>query len=320
MASAMSEHLVSLVVPFLNEEACIPAFLDAIEAYAASVSFPLEVLFVDDGSTDRSCEVLAAHTPRNTEMKLIRLSRNFGMHAAIRAGLSLAAGDRATFIGIDLQEPLSMIGEMYEKIQSGYDIVGAQKEEVQETGLRRLFSSLYADLMRKYASPNMPKGGCNSLMITRKVLDEFNRYCERNSSVMIQIINMGFQTTFIPCKYHERSGGGSKWTLSKKIKLFIDSFVSFSYFPIRCVSVIGILLFLLGVLYTLYLLISKLIHPAFYIQGWATLISVILIGFGLTNLSLGIIAEYLWRTLDASRNQPAYIIQSTCPLPRPTEK
>ena len=311
----MSEQLVSLVVPFLNEEDCIPAFLEAIEAYASGVSFPMEILFVDDGSTDRSCEVLSAHQPQHAAMKLIRLSRNFGMHAAIRAGLSMAQGDCATFIGIDLQEPLTMIGDMVEQVRGGYDIVGAQKEAVQEKGLTRFISALYANLVRKYAAPNMPRGGCNSLMITRKVLDEFNRHCERNSSVMIQMMTMGFATTFIPCQYSQRSGGGSKWTLAKKIKLFVDSFVSFSYAPIRCVSAAGVVLFLIGLVLTLYLGISKLVQPSLYVEGWTTLVGILLIGFGLTNLSLGIVAEYLWRTMDAARNQPTYIIQSAKQLP-----
>lgn len=306
----MNERLVSLVVPFLNEESCIPAFLEAVEAYGASVPFAMEVLFVDDGSTDGSCQLLTAHTPKNVTMKLVRLSRNFGMHAAIRAGLSRATGDCAAFIGIDLQEPLSMIGEMYEKLQAGYEIVGAQKAEVQTRGLSRFISNIYANLVRKYAVANMPRGGCNSLMITRKVLDEFNRSCERNSSVMMQILNMGFRTIVIPCQYSQRAGGNSKWTLSKKIKLFIDSFIAFSYAPIRCISVIGIVLALVGLVCAIYMLVAKLVNPAHYIQGWVTMMSISFVGFGLTNISLGIIAEYLWRTLDAARDRPTFIIQS----------
>ncbi len=144
-------------------------------------------------------------------------------------------------------------------------------------------------------------------MFNRKVAAQVKTNVEANSSIFLQILGMGFSQTSISYKKRERKTGVSKWTISKKIKLFIDSFVAFSYAPIRMVTIIGISMFFFGFLWTVYIIIRKLVYHDLA-SGWPALMSILMIGFGITNISLGIIAEYLWRTLDASRKRPVFII------------
>jgi dolichol-phosphate mannosyltransferase len=145
------------------------------------------------------------------------------------------------------------------------------------------------------------------------VADQVNNNVEANSSIFLQILGMGFRQESITYKKRERTVGISKWTISKKIKLFIDSFVAFSYAPIRFVTIVGILFFIIGFFWTVYIIIRELFYHNLA-SGWPALVSILMIGFGITNISLGIIAEYLWRTLDASRKRPVFIIDKILDL------
>jgi hypothetical protein len=177
----------------------------------------------------------------------------------------------------------------------------------------KTFSTIYAYLMKKFAFSNFPEKGFDIVMFNKKVVAQVKNNVEANSSIFLQILGMGFRQTSISYKKRERKTGVSKWTMSKKIKLFIDSFVAFSYAPIRMVTIIGISMFIIGSLWTLYIISRKLLYHDLA-SGWPALISILTIGFGITNISLGIIAEYLWRTLDASRKRPVFIIDKIVEL------
>lgn len=304
----MENPFVSLVIPFLNEEPNLPILLNELEQYSKDLDFWLEVVFVDDGSSDRSCEIINSANPKNFSAKLVRLSRNYGSHAAIRAGILHASAPNCTFIGADLQEPLEMVTRMVSKMREGYDIVCVQKHNVEAGFATRMFTRIYTSLVRKYAVPGFPSGNVNNILINEKVKEQLNRHIECNSSVSLQIINMGYRQALIDCDFQARMHGKSKWTLGKKIKLFIDSFVAFSFMPIRLVSIVGIIMAILGFLFGLAIVINKLVNPLAVIEGYATLAALILFSSGVTNISLGIIAEYLWRAYDASRKRPPFVV------------
>jgi dolichol-phosphate mannosyltransferase len=162
--------------------------------------------------------------------------------------------------------------------------------------------------MKKFASSLYPENGFDIVMFNEKVKDELNNSIQANSSIFLQILTLGFNQTEIFYEKVERKIGKSKWSVKKKIKLFIDSFVAFSYAPIRLVSLTGILFFISGFIWTIYILIRKIMINDLA-EGWPALTSILLLGFGITNISLGIIAEYLWRTLDESRKRPVFTIQ-----------
>jgi dolichol-phosphate mannosyltransferase len=300
---------VSLVIPFLNEAENLPELVHQLNEYANSCGFSIEAVLVNDGSTDESVQVLR-DAVSSVSIKLVCLSKNFGSHAAIRAGITQATGKYTMFFSADLQEPFSMIGKMYEKACEGYDIVIARKSAVQISWAERVFSSLSTSLFRKFAVPDFPKGGANNFLFSAKVRERICENVENNSSIHMQIVNMGYRRAIIDVALTKRYKGKSKWTFSKKVKLFIDSFVAFSYMPIRLISMLGIFMFLAGVIYALWIIIASLTGLVEFDAGFPTLISVLLLGFGLTNFALGIVAEYIWRTLDAARGRPVFIIDT----------
>ncbi len=299
---------VSVVVPFLNESEVIEKFCLALDGYQKGFSTPLELVFVDDGSTDDTIGKIEQYCFKFIKkIRIVRLSKNYGSHAAIRAGLSSASYDVATWMGSDLQDPLELLEQGLEKIQQGYDAVYFEKKQVKVSLAEKTFSGIYSRMMRRYAVKEFESGGINSIMMNQKVLKTLNDNIESNSSIVLQILSYGYKHTTITLEYLARSGGKSKWTLSKKIKLFIDSFVAFSFMPIRMVSIVGMLMFIAGCIIGAFTVVNKFMGSTVPI-GYSTLASIMALGFGITNISLGIIAEYLWRTYDAARNRPAFII------------
>lgn len=308
---------LSIIVPFLNEEDGIELFCSTLDDYSTQLSFPIELVFVDDGSTDRSVDVLNNYSFKNIKRaQLVKFSRNFGSHAAIRAGLQYAYYPVCTWLGSDLQEPLELLGQSYELIKEGYDAVYVSKKSIVVSRMTRAFSKTYSHLMRKYAVSNYSSDGVSTIVFNNKIKDLLNSNVEGNSSIMLQIIDAGFKTANLEMDFHERSTGKSKWTFSKKVKLMIDSFVSFSFAPIRMVSIIGIIMFLIGIVIGIVTIINRLLNFDVPV-GYSTLASMMALGFGITNISLGIIAEYLWRAYDAARNRPVYIVDKTIPLAGP---
>jgi dolichol-phosphate mannosyltransferase len=299
---------VSVIIPIFNEYEGVPFLVDSLnEFFGQHPDLNAEVIFVNDGSKDNTVERLSEMSHKTYRAKVISFSRNFGSHAALRAGIANASGDYICFNYADLQDPLELIVQMKELMEQGNDIVWAQRESTKVSWGEKMFSKFYAYLMKKFAFKNFPEKGFDIVMFNKKVAAEVNKNVEANSSIFLQILGMGFQQTNITYKKRERKTGVSKWTLSKKIKLFIDSFVAFSYAPIRFVTIVGITFFFVGMLWTAYIIVRKIFFHDLA-AGWPALMSILMIGFGITNISLGIIAEYLWRTLDASRKRQVFII------------
>ena len=314
---AYNNQLVTVIIPIFNEYEGIPFLVDSLnDFFRQNSNINAEVIFVNDGSRDNSVERLASMKHETYKAKVISFSRNFGSHAALRAGISHASGEYICFNYADLQDPLELVIRMKELMDQGNDIIWAQRESTKVPWGERMFSKFYARLMQKFAFKNFPEKGFDIVMFNKKVAAEVNKNVEANSSIFLQILGMGFRQTSITYKKRERQTGVSKWTLSKKIKLFIDSFVAFSYAPIRFVTIVGIIFFIVGVLWSLYIVFRKIAFDDLR-AGWPAMMSILMIGFGITNISLGIIAEYLWRTLDASRKRQVFIIDDIKELNKP---
>lgn len=302
---------VTVIIPFLNEEQGIYDFCIQLEDYAGRVSFPIEAIFVNDGSKDNTGKVIAGFDFRHLERcRLIEFSKNYGSHAAIRAGIQRASYDICTWIGADGQDPLELIDISYRKIkEDGYDAIYVGRTSVSVPAMTKLFSNAYGKLMRDYAVEKYEQNGFQTIVFNRKIIDYLNSNMEANSSVILQILDAGFRTDIIRLDFRSRQTGKSKWTFSKKLKLAIDSFVAFSFMPIRLVSIVGVLLFLAGLVYGIWVIINRFTNPSVPL-GYSTLSCILLAGFGITNISLGIMAEYLWRTYDAARKRPLFIVSS----------
>lgn len=301
--------VVSVIIPVYNEQENIENLVQQLNNYfAKEEKFSAEIIFVNDGSTDKTLGRLKEAHHVSYSCKIISFSRNFGSHAALRAGILQAKGDFISFMYADLQDPLSLITQLWDEIVAKeVEICWAYRNSTIAAKTEKFFSSAYANLMRKYAVPNFPKKGFDVVMFSRKVKECLDNNVENNSSVFIQILSLGFKQSNVFYDKGDRLFGKSKWTLSKKVKLLIDSFVAFSFAPIRLVSFMGIVFFILGICWTTYIVLRTILFNDLA-SGWPALISILMVGFGITNISLGIIAEYLWRTLDASRRRPVFII------------
>jgi polyisoprenyl-phosphate glycosyltransferase len=300
---------LSIIIPVYYNEQNIPFLFDKLrEKILTNPNYDYELIFVDDGSGDSSYEELKKLRNENSNVKLIKLSRNFGSHTAILAGLTYASGDCATVIAADLQDPPEIINRMFEKWTEGNQVVLAVREDREESFTQKMFSNTYYKLMRRYALGNMPEGGFDCFLIDRQVVDILKNIQEKNTTIMGLILWAGFKTEKIYYVRKEREIGKSRWTLAKKIKLFIDSFLAFSYVPIRFMSLIGVIVSLLSFLFGGYLIINKIVNGV-DVQGWTSLMVVFLFVAGIQMIMMGIIGEYLWRNMDESRRRPVFIIE-----------
>jgi dolichol-phosphate mannosyltransferase len=299
---------ISVIIPFYNEEENLPYLIQELNTYFANFKKKkIEVIFVDDGSTDASIQKIVNSKRTSYKSKILKLSKNFGSHSAIKAGVTQANGEYIVMISADLQDPISIIGKLYQKCIEGYEIVIGQRTITKDKIVTKLFSKLYSSLMRKYVIKTYPANGFDIIMFSKKIKNLLNTNLESNSNIALQILCYGFNQYFIEYNKNARMFGKTKWSVKRKIKLLIDSFISFSFAPIRFVTVMGIIFSIGGFIWLLYIIIRTLLIGDLP-QGWPALVSLLLIGFGITNISLGIVAEYLWRTLDASRKRPVFVI------------
>ncbi len=299
---------ISIVIPvYYNEDTLMMLYKDMEEKILDQLG-DYEIVMVDDGSGDDSYRVMQeiqALDPEN--VKLVKLSRNFGEHAAILAGLTQCTGDCAVTKQADLQEDSTLILEMYESWKRGNKVVIAVREERDEGAIKKLFANLYYAIVRKCIDKNMPKGGFDCYLLDRQVIKVLEMLDEKNSALTLQVLWVGFKSEKIYFHRKDREVGKSRWTFSKKFKLVMDSMMSFSYFPIRFMSGVGVFFAICSFLWIIEVIAEYFIVGT-PIRGWSTLMCLILLSTGLILLMLGMIGEYVWRALDASRNRPPFII------------
>ena len=299
---------LSIVVPvYYNEKNLKPLYEDLKEKVLEKLDCAYEIVFVNDGSKDRSYEVMQELAAMDENIKLVNLSRNFGEHLATLAGMAECTGTAADRKAADLQEPSEMILEMLEKYRAGAKVVLAVRKDREEPLSQKMFSKIYCWMMRKFALANMPQGGFDTYMISRQVIDILVEISEKNAPLTEQVLWSGFESEKVYYVRQKREIGKSGWTLSKKIKLTVDSLISFSYFPIRCVSVVGALSILGTIIGGIVILVEHFMGRI-TVEGYTTIVLLILLAFGIVMLTLGVMGEYIWRILDEVRNRPSYIV------------
>lgn len=306
-----TNKLFSIVIPIYYNEDNLPHTIPRLKHLQKLLpNYDLEFVFVDDGSKDRSFQCLLEARESDPRIKVIKLSRNFGSMAAVQAGLEYANGDCVGIISADLQDPPELFVEMINNWENGNKVVLATRSDREESFSQKLFSNSYYFLMDRFALKGYPKGGFDFVLIDKQVVGELNRIKEKNTNIMSLIFWLGYSQNSVSYVRQKREHGKSRWTLSKKIKLFIDSFVSFSYSPIRFMSMIGMITAVLSFLYGVFVIINAM-FGYIPLQGWTTIIALITFLLGLIMVMLGMIGEYLWRILDESRKRPPYVIDET---------
>ena len=295
---------LSIIIPVYNESECVEKLWQALDGYLANIQFSVEIVFVDDGSTDDSLEKLSSVIFNNASVKIVKLSKNYGTHTAFRAGIANASAENCLFYFMDISDAPSIIGDFYELLGQGNDIIYGIRDGYKPS----LFSRAFSQLLRRFVVPGYPKDGISGVAFNSKIKNQLNQNVEGNSSIYLQIFNMGFRQKGVVCQFHDREIGVSKWTFKKKVKLMVDTFVSFSYIPIRISSVLGLIMTLVSIIWGFTILVIKLFDLFPMERGFPTLNIVILFGFGITNISISMMSEYLVRTLDAARRRPVYIV------------
>jgi glycosyltransferase involved in cell wall biosynthesis len=306
---------ISVVVPVYFNAESLPRLAERLREVAARADFQLEVIFVDDGSGDDSWARIQAITAAWPAARGIRLTRNFGSQMAIVAGLHEARGDAAATLTADLQEPPELLLKLVEAWRGGATAVLAVRASRPEPWPTRAAANLYYRTLRRLAFTSMPAGGFDCFLIGRPAIDFLTESREVHTSLPGLILWAGFPTALVAYERMPRQEGRSRWTFARKVKFFIDSVISFSYTPLRWMSVLGALLALMAFGYAALILVLKLIADQ-PIRGWTSLMVALAFFSGVQLLSLGILGEYLWRTLDAARGRRGFLVRERTPAGR----
>lgn len=300
----------SAIVPCLNEEETLQTLYERVApVLEAEFGDRWEIVFVDDGSTDRTLALVAELRERDERVRAVRLSRNFGSHVAIAAGLDHVSGDLAVILAADLQDPPETIPDLVARWREGYEIVWGARETREDPLLRRAFARLFYGLIRRTALPGIPSTGTGSFcLIDRSVIDSFQRFPERNRLTFGIISWSGFAQTQVPYRRAPRHAGKSKWSFAQLVKTAIDTFVSFSYLPLRLISYFGFVVSILAFAFAIYVVIDHFAAGS-TLKGWPSLMAAILFLGGVQMLTLGIVGEYIWRISEESKRRPLYLVR-----------
>lgn len=300
---------LSIIIPvYYNEDNLKMLYEDIKSNLIDAIDYEYEILMVDDGSKDNSYNVMKELSSLDSNIKIFKLSKNFGSHSAILCGLENSTGDCAVIKAADLQESTEIILDMVKEWKKGNNVVLAIRKDREDSKSTTLFSNLYYWLVRKTSLENMPENGFDIYLLDRKVINVLSLLDVNNSALTGQILWSGFKTGYVEYVRKAREIGTSKWTLKKKIKLVSDTLFSFSTLPITVVELIGVLSFIGAIVWALIVLVFKILGKI-DVSGWTTLFIFNLFSFGIIMLTLGILGEYLWRTFDSSRKRPTYIIE-----------
>jgi polyisoprenyl-phosphate glycosyltransferase len=301
--------MMSLVIPVYKNAANIAPLLDALVALQRDLASELEVVFVVDGSPDDSYLRLSSALPEtNLRAQLLRLSRNFGSFAAIRAGLEVASGDRFAVMAADLQEPPELVREFDALLEKGeVDVAIGQRVGRKDPLLTRLAAGVFWSLYRRWVEPQIPEGGVDIFACSVSVRDQLLTLNESHSSLIGLLFWVGFRRALVPYQRRERQIGRSAWTLHKRIRYMSDSVYAFSDLPIRLLTWVG----LSGVAVSVSLAAVVLLYKLFgdlTVPGYAATVLIVIFFGGLNCFGLGIIGNYVWRTFENTKQRPNYIV------------
>lgn len=304
---------LSIIIPCFNEEQAIPHFYEAVKKELEAIHQPYELIFIDDGSTDRTNAIIRNIRDKDPYVALIQFSRNFGKEAAMLAGLRHVKGEYVVIMDADLQHPPHLLKEMIRILDTGeYDAVAAYRvrgKKEKESIFRRLYSRLFYTSINRMSEIKLRNGATDFRMMTHAVvdallqLDEYHRF----SKGLFEWV--GFRTKYIPYENVKRVAGRSRWNVFKLVSYAMEGITSFSTVPLRLSMWLGFFSASVSFLYMAFVIIRKLLDPESAITGFATTVSLILFLGGLILIFLGVIGEYLGKVYEEVKKRPHYIIR-----------
>ncbi|WP_276421442.1 glycosyltransferase family 2 protein [Lactococcus garvieae] len=305
----MKNKTLSIIVPAYNEEETIELFFDEVNAQTVDLPLDKTFYFINDGSSDRTLDVIKMLSQKHPNVKYISFSRNFGKEAALLAGLRAASGDFVTVMDADLQDPPSMLKEMYHKIQEGYDIVGTRRiSRKDEPFIRSLFARAFYKIMNTISSTQMVDGARDYRLMTRQVVDSILELPEHNRFSKGLFSWVGYDVFYLEYNNIERVAGKTSWSFWGLLHYSIDGIINFSDAPLSLATFIGFISFLISLCMSLFYALKTIIWGEI-VQGFPTLIILILMLGGLQLLSLGIIGKYLSKVFLETKQRPNYFVK-----------
>jgi len=299
--------VISILTPAFNEAANLPRLYERLIETMRAVGGDWEWVIVDDHSHDQTFAVIEALALRDARVRGFRLARNSGSHVAITCGLHQVEGDAAVMMAADLQDPPETLPSMIARWRQGAQVVWATRRMQPGDRSHKGFAALYYWMMRRLVGmKEMPARGADFFLVDRVVLEAFRRFPERNVSVLALITWLGFRQEFVEYDKQPRIAGQSGWTLARKITLVVDSITSFSDFPIRLCTYLGLALMAASVVL---LIFALALLPQ--LGGGVLFLLFLIVGLaGLQLVAVGVVGEYVWRALEESRRRPAYVIEA----------
>ncbi|MEM1323026.1 MAG: glycosyltransferase family 2 protein [Bacteroidota bacterium] len=302
---------ISVIIPVYNEEDNIGLLHQRTSAVMEQLKVNYELIFVNDGSRDKSIELVKELAQKHSEVKFIDFSRNFGHQVAVTAGLDRSTGDAVVIIDADLQDPPELIIEMYQKLRSGYEVVYAKRKRRDgESFLKRFTARMFYRILSKITSIHIPIDTGDFRIVDRKIVNILKQMPEKNKYLRGQISWIGFRQTYVEYDRQERHSGDTGYTYSKMLRFALDGITGFSDLPLKIVTYFGFIVSGFAFLVMVYALYSRFILQE-YEPGWtSTILSILFIG-GIQMIAIGIIGEYLSRMNSNIRNRPLYIVKDT---------
>ncbi|CAM4080105.1 glycosyltransferase family 2 protein [Paenibacillus alkaliterrae] len=299
----------SIIVPMYNEEEVIEYTYDRLKRVMDGMEEPYELIFVNDGSHDRTVEMISMICDFDPNVRLINFSRNFGHQIAISAGMDYAQGDAIIVIDADLQDPPEVIVEMIAKWKEGFEVVyGKRLKRNGESAFKKATAKIFYCTLRSLTNVDIPVDTGDFRLIDRKVCDVLRGLKEKNRFVRGLVSWIGFRQTMVEYEREERFAGETKYPLKKMIAFAVDGITSFSYKPLKIATYVGFTLSISSFLYLLVVIFQKLVTGN-TVAGWASIVAVNLLFNGIILMLLGIIGEYIGRIYDESKNRPLYIVR-----------
>ncbi len=300
----------SIIIPVFNEEAVVHETYRRLTRVMQVIGEPYELLFVNDGSRDRTAEIIDGLAESDNCVKLLDFSRNFGHQIAITAGMDYAGGDAIVIIDADLQDPPELIPQMIDKWREGYDIVYAQRSRRKgETLFKKWTAALFYRTLRALTEVDIPLDTGDFRLIDRKVCDAMRSIREKNRFVRGLVSWVGFRSAAVEYVREERFAGETKYPLKKMLRFSVDGITSFSYKPLKLATYLGFIISLASFIYLMISLGQRLFTNN-TVAGWSSLIACLLLLNGVILIILGILGEYVGRIYDETKNRPLYILRN----------
>lgn len=303
------QFLLSIIIPVYYEEAVVQACYKELRRVMFKNKWSYEFIFVNDGSKDKTLELLREIAEADINVKVIDFSRNFGHQIAVTAGIFHCMGDVAVIIDADLQDPPSVIEEMIAKWQEGFDVVYAKRKKRKgETFFKLITAKCFYRFLHYMAEIEIPMDTGDFRLMDHQVIEAFKQMPERNRFVRGMVSWVGFDQTYVEYERDERFAGQTKYPLKKMIRFATDGIISFSTKPLKMVRSLGFITILIAIALLMYSLVSKFIMHS-VVTGWTSLMVAITFFSGVQLFSIGLLGEYIARIYDESKNRPLYLIK-----------